>query len=121
MSTPAVAWFEISGGDGPALQRFYGELFGWEIRDAGGDRGYGMVAASKGGIGGGIGSPLDGGVGRVTLYVDVDDLESCLERVERLGGRTVVAPTLIPEFGLAYAFFADPEGHVVGLSKTVVE
>jgi predicted enzyme related to lactoylglutathione lyase len=26
----SVAWFEITGKDGEALQRFYGEVFGWE-------------------------------------------------------------------------------------------
>ncbi len=27
MATPAVAWFEVTGNDGAALQRFYGGLF----------------------------------------------------------------------------------------------
>jgi hypothetical protein len=32
-----------------------------------------------------------------------------------------VPPTEIPEFGLTFARFADPEGHVVGLSKGAVQ
>ena len=27
MAKPAVAWFEVTGTDGPALQRFSGDLF----------------------------------------------------------------------------------------------
>lgn len=43
-----------------------------------------------------------------------------LARAVELGGKTVVPPTDIAEFGLSFAFFADPEGHVIGLSKGVV-
>ena len=44
-----------------------------------------------------------------------------LEKAEKLGGKTVVPPTEIPDFGLTFAFFADPEGHVVGLSRGAVQ
>jgi uncharacterized protein len=121
MAAPAVAWFEITGKDGPALQRFYGSLFDWQIQDAGGGTGYGLVQAADKGIGGGIGPAQDGGPGQVTFYVEVDDPAAYLKKAEQLGGRTIVSPTVIPEFGLTYAFFADPEGHVVGLSKGAVQ
>ena len=54
------------------------------------------------------------------FYVEVDDLAEYLARAEELGGKTVVPPTDIAEFGLTFAFFADPEGHMVGLSKGVL-
>ena len=120
MSTPSVAWFEITGRDGAALQRFYGQLFDWRVSDAGGGSGYGLVEAAPKGIGGGIGASQDGGAGQVTVYVEVDDLAAYLARAEALGGKTLVPPTAIPEFGLSFALFADPEGHVVGLSKGAV-
>jgi predicted enzyme related to lactoylglutathione lyase len=44
-----------------------------------------------------------------------------LKKAEQLGGKTVVPPTEIPQFELTFAFFADPEGHVVGLSKGAVQ
>jgi len=44
-----------------------------------------------------------------------------LERAEKLGGKTVAPPTEIPDFGLTFAFFADPDGHVAGLSKGAVQ
>jgi uncharacterized protein len=119
MSNP-VAWFEVTGKDGGALQRFYGDLFDWQVQDAGDGSGYGVVQAAEKGIGGGIGASQDGGPGQVTFYVEVDDPTAYLAKAERLGGRTIVPPTEIPQFGLTFAFFADPEGHVVGLSKGAV-
>jgi predicted enzyme related to lactoylglutathione lyase len=73
MGTPAVAWFEVTGRDGPGLQRFYGELFDWKVQNAGDGSGYGLVQAPENGIGGGIGAAQDGGPGQVTFYVEVDD------------------------------------------------
>jgi uncharacterized protein len=119
MSNP-VAWFEVTGKDGTALQRFYGDLFNWQVQDAGDGSGYGVVQAAEKGIGGGVGASQDGGPGQVTFYVEVDDPSAYLAKAERLGGRTIVPPTEIPQFGLTFAFFADPEGHVVGLSKGAV-
>ena len=121
MAAPAVAWFEVTGKDGPALQRFYGELFDWQIQDAGDGSGYGLVQAGEKGIGGGIGPAQDGDPGQVTSYVEVDDPAAYLQKAEQLGGQTIVPPTTIEQFGLTFAFFADPEGHVVGLSKGAVQ
>jgi predicted enzyme related to lactoylglutathione lyase len=117
MTAPAVAWFEITGRDGAALQRFYRDLFDWQVQDAGDGSGYGLVSAAPNGIGGGIGQAQDGGPGQVTFYVEVDDPAAYLEQAERLGGKAIVPPTTLEQFGLTFAFFADPEGHVVGLSK----
>jgi predicted enzyme related to lactoylglutathione lyase len=121
VAKPTVAWFEITGKDGPALQRFYGSLFDWQVQDAGDGSGYGLVGAGEQGIGGGVGSSQDGGPGQVTFYVEVDDPAAYLEKAEKLGGTTIVPPTEIPQVGLTFAFFADPEGHVVGLSKGALQ
>src|ERR1700746_113791 len=82
--------------------------------------GDGLVGAAEKGIGGGIGASQDGGPGQVTFYVEVDDPAAYLARAETLGGKTIVPPSEVPDFGLTFAFFADPEGHVVGLSKGAV-
>jgi uncharacterized protein len=117
MAAPPVAWFEVTGQDGPALQSFYGELFDWKIQAVGDGSGYGLIQAAENGIGGGIGPAQDGGSGQVTFYVEVDDPAAYLQKAERLGGQTIVPPTTLEQFDLTFAFFADPEGHVVGLSK----
>jgi predicted enzyme related to lactoylglutathione lyase len=79
------------------------------------------VQAAEKGIGGGIGAAQDGGAGQVTFYVEVDDPTAYLQKVTQQGGTTLVEPTEIPQFGLTFAFFADPEGHIVGLSKGAVQ
>jgi uncharacterized protein len=121
MGKPAVVWFEVTGKDGNALQGFYRDLFGWKIDDAGDGSGYGLVQAEDKGIAGGIGRSSDGGAGAVTFYVEVDDPQAYLAKAEALGGRTVIPPTELPQFGLTFAFFTDPEGHLVGLSKGAVQ
>ncbi len=113
MPNPVVHW-EIMGQDGKMLQEFYAEAFGWHI-DSNNEWNYGIAdTRTEQGINGGVG----GGHGptRVTIYVEVDDLQAYLDRVERLGGKTLMSPSDLPG-GLAIAMFSDPEGNVVGLSK----
>lgn len=121
MAQPAVAWFEVTGKDGPKLQQFYGRLFDWQIKDAGDGSGYGLVEPAPKGIGGGIGAAQDGGPGAVTFYVEVDNPAEYLSKAEKLGGKTIVPPTEVPNYGLTFALFSDPEGHLVGLTKGAVQ
>jgi predicted enzyme related to lactoylglutathione lyase len=116
MANPVV-WFEVVGKDGAGLRRFYSDLFGWSIDASDGDMDYGLVPAANGGIGGGIGRSPDGGGGQVTFYVEVEDPAAYLAKAEELGGRTILPPTEIPSYHLTFALMADPEGHVIGLSK----
>lgn len=109
-----VVHFEISGADGPGLQSFYRDLFGWKV-DSDNQWQYGMVeTGSEGGINGGIAGEPDGGK-RVTVYAAVDDLQVYLDKAERLGA-TVVMP--VTDMGdIAIAMFSDPAGNVTGLVK----
>ncbi|MFN2607129.1 MAG: VOC family protein [Acidimicrobiales bacterium] len=107
-----VVHFEVLGKDGAALQKFYGDLFGWAI-NADNPMNYGMVPADEGGIGGGVGPSQDGS-SFVTFYVQVDDLQATLDQVEKLGGSTVMPPMEVPE-GPKVAQFKDPDGNVIGI------
>jgi predicted enzyme related to lactoylglutathione lyase len=109
-----VVHFEIGGPDASALQQYYTELFGWSI-DANNPMNYGMVSAIEPGIGGGVGPTPDGSP-HVTFYVETDDLQATLDKVEKLGGKTVMPPMDVPD-GPAIAQFADPQGNVIGLVK----
>ena len=113
MGNPVVH-FEITGSDSGALQQFYGDLFGWKIKNMP-EMGYGIVEKEEGGIGGGI-DAAQGGPGAVTFYIAVDDVQAYLDKAESLGGKTVVPVTMIPDM-VTFALFADPEGHVVGVVK----
>ena len=116
-----VVHFEVVGQDGPKLQSFYGDLFGWAI-DANNPLGYGLVNregntnANGVGIGGGVGPGPDGYPGHVTFYVEVPDVEEALAKAETLGGTRMMGPDEVMP-GLVIGMFGDPEGHTVGLVK----
>ena len=112
-----VVHFEIIGKDGKRLQDFYRQLFAWEV-NADNPMNYGMVSAQNDrGIGGGIASDGSGnGQARVSFYVEVDDLQAYLDKAERLGGKTIMPPTTIPDM-VTLAMFTDPEGNITGMIK----
>jgi predicted enzyme related to lactoylglutathione lyase len=120
MPTPAAAWFEVTGIDGPALQRFYGSLFDWQVEGSGGDSGYGLVQGGEKGVGGGIGPAQDGGPGQVTSYVEVDDPARPPEEGGAARGHNGFSPDRGPDFLITPDLSADPEGQVVGLPKGAV-
>ena len=106
---------EVTGRDAPALQRFFGDLFDWKMNtDLPG--GYGIAEKAGGGIDFGSGPTQDGSAGWVTFYVKVPDINATLAKVTKLGG-AVVMPRFSPAPDTYLALFADPEGHVVGLTE----
>ena len=113
MGAPVIH-FEIMGGKGVELETFYSKLFGWNINSNNPMR-YGTVntGGSQAGINGGVGRAKDGG-NRVSIYAQVSDLQATLDQVEKLGGKTVLAPTEVPG-GPMLAMFADPAGNITGL------
>jgi predicted enzyme related to lactoylglutathione lyase len=113
MGAPVVH-FEIMGGEGKQLEKFYGELFGWRI-DSDNPMKYGIVdtCGGSGGINGGV-SPTKDGTRRVSIYAQVEDLQATLDRAQKLGGKTILPPTEVPG-GPTLALFADPAGNVTGL------
>ncbi len=121
MGAPVVH-FEVIGTDGPKLQAYYSELFGWDI-DASNAMSYGTIAregnvGSDGvGIGGGIAGGPEGYSGHVTFYVAVPDVAAALAKAESLGGTRIFGPDQVME-GLELGQFSDPEGHVIGLIKS---
>jgi predicted enzyme related to lactoylglutathione lyase len=112
-----VVHFEVIGTDATQLHRFYRELFDWPIQ-AMPEMGYGLVdKAATGTIGGGIGHSEDPQARGVVIYVEVDDLQAYLDRAERLGGKTIIPVTEIPNT-VTFAQFVDPQGNRIGLVKS---
>ena len=107
---PIVHW-EIEARDPSRLRAFYGELFNWEIGD-------GPIMDIPAGIGG----PEPGPSGHlrqsdrsgVTLYIQVRDLRSSLDKAADLGGTVLADPFDVPG-GPTLAAIADPEGNPVML------
>jgi len=116
MPNPVVHW-EIMSNDkskGQELQRFYSELFGWKI-DADNPYSYGQVdTQTERGINGAVG-PSEG-VSRVSIYVEVDDLQATLDKAVSLGATVAMPVTEIPG-AVTMAMFTDPDGHFTGIIK----
>ena len=109
-----IVHIEVVGKDAKRLQDFYSAAFDWKIHPA--PLNYGMVeTGSTSGVGGGIGE-TNQGPGHVTFYIEVDDIAAYLAKVETLGGKTIMPHTEIPG-EVIFALFADPEGHVIGLTQ----
>jgi hypothetical protein len=119
-----VVHFEVIGRDAAKLQSYYGELFGWQF-DADNPMGYGMVPregnvnAEGIGIGGGVGGGMEDYEGHVTFYVEVPDIEAALQKAESLGGKRMMGPDSPPGSQVEIGLFSDPEGHVVGVVRSV--
>ena len=109
-----VVFFEVVGRDRGKLQDFYTQAFGWTGADVPGPMEYTTIEpGGERGIAGGIGTDPSGGDGHVMFYVDTDDIDASLAKIEELGGRKVMGPLEIPYGKIAH--FTDPEGHAVGL------
>ena len=109
-----VAFFEVTSADHERAQRFYADLFEWQITDM---DGYGLVdtGAGEGAVGGGIGPSQMPGDAGVKIYVRVPDLQAALDRAEQLGGKALVPPTDLPGGYGRFAVLTDPDGNPVGL------
>jgi len=120
MASP-VTHFEINSSDGPALGKFYGELFGWhlesfDIPDGGGGT-YEMVDTHAGsGINGGIATTMPGGTAYVTVYAEAVDIQATLNKATSLGA-TVALPVSKVGDMVTIAIFIDPQGNAVGLTQ----
>lgn len=112
-----VAFFEVLSPNHERAQRFYADLFNWQVAADPAMGGYGLVDTGAGeqAVGGGIGPAEQPGDAGVKIYIRVDDLDAYLDRAEALGGKRLVPPTDLPgDFG-RFAIFTDPDGNQVGL------
>jgi hypothetical protein len=78
----------------------------------------GTLTAAGVAIGGGVGPGPEGYAGHVTFYVEVPDVEAALAKAESLGGSRMMGPEAVME-GVEIGLFNDPEGHLVGVVKSV--
>jgi len=92
---------------------FYQELFGWKMQH---DEQFDYTMWQDGsGYGGGFNKVSDENpVGQVMVYIDSEDIDADLKKVEALGGSVVTPKTEIPGTGW-FAAFKDPTGNVLAL------
>ena len=108
-----VVFFEIGCRDRAKSEHFFAELFGWPIQP-GGPSGTIDMTGQKG-IPGHINSLGHEPQHYTMFYVEVEDLQSYLDKAVSLGGKVLVPPVKIPTG--AFAWIADIDGNMIGLLK----
>jgi predicted enzyme related to lactoylglutathione lyase len=107
---PVVHW-SIVAVDPDRQRSFYSALFNWEIGD-------GPIMSIPAGVGGpepGPGGHIQSGANPgVSLYVQVRDLRSTIDKAIELGGKETIPPFDL-ENGQTLAAIEDPEGNFVML------
>ena len=108
-----VVHFEIGCRDRAKTERFFADLFGWQVQQAGPAS---MIdTASQGGIPGHMTSLGHEPFHYTIFYVKVDDVQAYLDKAVALGGKVLVPPVKIPTG--TFAWFADIDGNTIGLLK----
>ena len=111
-----VTWFQIQGRDATGLHDFYVKAFGWKSRPSPDGSGLFFVDAEDGGIAGGIGPLGDDSDQNVAVYIDVDDIDEALLKIEAAGGKSsTYFPIARGDGQGTYAVFIDPAGNSIGL------
>ncbi len=119
MANHSIAHVEFSAQNAQAAGEFYAEVFGWQIEPIP-EMNYVMFNA--GDTGGGF-PQTDGDMfkpGDVVVYVNTDDIDASLAKIETAGGKTLVSKSEIPGMGW-FAMFSDPTGNRVGLYTAMGE
>jgi uncharacterized protein len=123
-----ISHFMIPADNVDRAKHFYSALLRWKIEPAGihGDMA-GMAAMQYHDISTGaasMGTLNTGGLYKrhmnepILDFVEVEDLDAVLLKVENLGGKITIPKTDIPGVGLV-AMILDSEGNVIGLWKPV--
>jgi hypothetical protein len=108
-----VVHFEIGCRDQARTGDFYSKLFGWQITAAG--PASNIQTGSPQGIPGHITALGHEPEHYTMFYVDVEDVQVSLDQAVEMGGKKLVGPIRIPAG--TFAWFADPEGNMIGLLK----
>jgi uncharacterized protein len=122
-----VVHFELPYDDPERARQFYSRAFGWDLTPMP-ELDYTIVSTGPmsasgrptepGYVNGGLLSRSQAASPGPVVVVDVDDIDTALERAEDAGGQTVVGRTPVGQMGFT-AYLRDPEGNVIGLWQTV--
>ena len=117
---PRFGWYELLTTDLAAAQSFYGAVLGWQTRSAATPRfDYRLFTMGERAVCGLMELPPEGrrmgAAPRWVGYVVVDDLESMVTRLSRLGGAVYVPPT---ETNIGrVSIVRDPQGATLALAE----
>lgn len=110
-------WVDVAVPDMETAERFYGELFGWEIperHDSAEMGGYRRAILNGKDVAGVMPLMEEGQPPAWSTYVSVDDIEALGRAVQENGGTMIAPPMAVSNYG-RLAIFTDPEGAFFGM------
>jgi predicted enzyme related to lactoylglutathione lyase len=110
-------WVDLATPDLEAAERFYGELFGWEIPERPNSHemgGYRRAILNGKDVAGAMPLMQEGQPPAWSTYVSVDDIEALGRAVQENGGTMIAEPMSVANYG-RLAIFTDPEGAIFGM------
>jgi predicted enzyme related to lactoylglutathione lyase len=118
MQQGTFCWNELMTSDVAGAKAFYAELLGWEMHDLKSPETmpYTLLRVGQREVGGIMAFPPghEAATPAWGTYVEVDDVEKQMARVEQLGGKVIVPPTDIPNVGRIIVI-SDPQGAMMTL------
>jgi predicted enzyme related to lactoylglutathione lyase len=121
---PIIQHFEMPADDVDRAQKFYKDVFGWEMHKWNNpenpekDYWYFETKDDNGntGIGGGM-MKRQSPEHTVTNYITVSAIDEYTSKLEQAGGKVIIPKTKIPDMGF-YAVFLDSENNMFGLYES---
>ena len=113
MSKRNIVHVEIPAVNVEGAGKFYESLFGWKLQHIP-EMNYTMWEDGSGSGGGFPAVSEESPAGQVLVYIDSDDIEADLKKVEQLGGNVLREKTEIPGMGW-FGVFQDPTGNVLAI------
>ena len=113
MSKRNIVHVEIPAVNVEGAGKFYESLFGWKLQHIP-EMNYTMWEDGSGSGGGFPAVSEESPAGQVLVYIDSDDMEADLKKVEQLGGNVLREKTEIPGMGW-FGVFQDPTGNVLAI------
>jgi len=108
----AFSWSELITPDVEAARSFYGELFGWTLKDGPvGGAPYTVIEIDGQDIGGMAPPPPNQANMPPTwgVYITVDSVQATAEKAQALGGKVLIPPMQVESVG-QFTLLQDPQG-----------
>jgi predicted enzyme related to lactoylglutathione lyase len=110
-------WVDVATPDLEAAERFYGELFGWEIPelpDSAEMGGYRRARKNGKDVAGAMPLMEEGQPSAWSTHISVSDADAIARAIQENGGTMIAEPMAVGEYG-RLAMFTDPEGSFFGI------
>ncbi len=108
-----VVFFDIGCEDTKKTAEFYSKVFDWGTEEAS-PHSVTVDTESDEGINGAITSLGQEPHNYIMIYIEVEDMNAYLDKIEENGGEVLIPTTDVEGEGL-FALFADPEGNKMGM------